>query len=180
LIVGGGGLLLFTAMDHLVLGLDLPQILAKLYVDSGLIRPRPSFRSGLLYGLMPVLPLALFSFSFAISAATHARGLVLTAWFWALLITLAALRLGLWYEDLVWENLNGYFSCPLLALLAAAVLGFGYRAYIRKEIGHLTSPFVLPARWWLWILLFLAGLLLAMALAASLAKHYPQLLKGGP
>ena len=38
--VGGGALLLFTTLDLMALGLDLPQILAKLYVDTGLIRPR--------------------------------------------------------------------------------------------------------------------------------------------
>src|SRR5436190_4293988 len=47
LAVGGGTLLLFTGLDLLALGLDLPQILAKLYVDSGLIHPAPVFRSGM-------------------------------------------------------------------------------------------------------------------------------------
>ena len=172
--VGGGTLLLFTALDLLALGLDLPQILAKLYVDTGLIRPRPVFESGLLPGLMGALPFAVFAFSFVLAAIAHSRALVLTAWFWAALLALAALQLGFWYEELVWDKLNGFFSCPLLALLATTVLWGGHRAYARKEIGHHTAPITLPARWWLWIILFLAGVLLALTLASSLAKHYPR------
>ena len=175
LAVGGGSLLFFTALDLLALGLDLPQILAKLYVDAGLIRPRPVFESGLLPGLMVALPFAVFSFSFVLSAIAHSRALVLTAWFWAALLALAALQLGFWYEELVWDRLNGFFSCPLLALLATASLFGGHRAYARKEIGHHTAPLTLPARWWLWIILFLAGVLMALTLASSLAKHYPRL-----
>src|SRR6266545_7476740 len=175
LAVGGGTLLLFTALDLLALGLDLPQILAKLYVDTGLIRPRPVFESGLLPGLMLALPFAVFAFSFVLSAIAHSRALVLTAWFWAALLALVALQLGFWYEELVWDKLNGFFACPLLALLAIAALWGGHRTYARKEIGHHTTPITLPARWWLWIILFLAGVLLALTLASSLAKHYPRL-----
>ena len=175
LAVGGGALLLLTAIDLLALGLDLPQILAKLYVGSGLIHPWPVFKSGLLYGLVLMLPVTVFSFSFVISAITHSRAMLVSASLWAVLITLAALRLGFWYESLVWENLNGWFSCPLLALMSNAVLWAGYRAYRRKEVGHHAAPIAIPARWWLWIILFLAGLLLAMTLAASLARHYPHI-----
>src|SRR5436190_8626490 len=135
LAVGGGALLLFTALDLLALGLDLPQILAKLYVDTGLIRPRPVFESGLLPGLMVVLPFAVFAFSFVLSAVAHSRALVLTAWFWAALFALATLQLGFWYEELVWDKLNGFFSCPVLAWLAMAALWGGHRAYARKQIG---------------------------------------------
>ena len=146
LTVGGGLLLLLTAMDLLALGLDLPQILAKLYVDSGLIRPWPIFKSGLLYGLVLMLPLTVFAFSFVLSAITHSRVMLLSAALWAILISLSALRLGFWYEELVWGHLNGLFSCPLLALLSAAVLGGGYLAYQRKEIGHHSAPITIPAR----------------------------------
>src|SRR5882724_1584046 len=59
LAMGGGTVLLFTALDLLALGLDLPQVLAKLYVDTGLIRPRPVFKSGLLYGLVLALPVVI-------------------------------------------------------------------------------------------------------------------------
>ena len=180
LIVGGGALLLLTAMKLLALGLDLPQILAKLYVDAGLIRPRPIFNTGLLYSLVLTLPLAVFALSFAFSAVTHSRRLILTASFWAALVSLGVLRLGFWYEDFMWSNINGYFTCPLLALLAVAALWGGARAYACKEIGRKSVPVTLPARWWLWSGLFLLGLLLGLTLAASLASHWSRLFPGQP
>lgn len=178
LAVGGGALLLLTAMDLLALGLDLPQILAKLYVESGLIRPLPAFKSGLLYGLVLVLPLTVFAFSFVISAITHSRAVLLSAALWSILISLTALRLCFWYEELVWRKLNGLFSLPVLAVLSAAALWGGYLAYQRKEIGHHSAPMAIPARWWLWIFLFIAGLILAMTLTVSLARHYLQIFIG--
>jgi hypothetical protein len=178
LTVGGGVLLLLTAMDLLALGLDLPQILAKLYVDSGLIRPWPVFKSGLLYGLVLMLPLTVFAFSFVLSAITRSRTVLLSAALWAILISLAALRLGFWYEEFVWGHLNGLFSCPLLAFLSVAVLAGGYFAYRRKEIGQHTAPIIIPARWWLWIVLFIAGLIMVMTLGSSLARHALRSLTG--
>jgi hypothetical protein len=172
LTVGGGALLLLTAIDMLALGLDLPQILAKLYVGSGLIRPWPVFRSGLLYGLVLVLPAAIFSISFVISAITRSRAVLLSASLWAILISLGALRLGFWYEGLMWDKLNGWFSCPLLVVLCVALVWGGYRAYRRKEAGHEAAPLAIPARWWLWIILCAAGLVLALTLIVSLARHY--------
>jgi hypothetical protein len=177
LTIGGGALLLFTSLDLLALGLDLPQILAKLYVDTGLIRPWPVFRSGMLYGLVLTFPLALFAASFVLSILTHSRALVLAAWFWGLLFSLAVLRVGFWYEDFVWENLNGFFSCPLLALVSVAVLWTGHRAFLQKEIGRHATPISMPPRWWLWMLVFLAGIFLALTLAASLASHYWRVFK---
>jgi len=176
LTVGGGALLLITAMDLLALGLDLSQILAKLFVESGLIHPWPVFKSGLLFGLVLVLPLSLFAFSFVISAITRSRALLLSAGLWSILISLAVLRFCFWYEELVWGKLNGLFSCPVLLFLSAAVAGAGYLAYQRKEIGRYSTPIAIPARWWLWIILFLAGLVIAMTLAVSLAKHYLEFL----
>jgi hypothetical protein len=178
LVVGGGGLVVLTALDLLSLGLDLPQILAKLYMNSGLIRPRPIFNAGLLYGLVLTLPLTIFLLSFAFSAVTHSRRLILTASFWSTLASLGVLRLGFWYEDLMWGSINGYCTCPWLALLAFATAWAGARVYAAKEIGQQSAPVALPARWWLWCGLFLLGLLLGLVLAASLAAHWSQLFPG--
>ena len=180
LVVGGGALLLLTGMDVLALGLDLSQILAKLFVDSGLIRPRPVFKAGLLYGLVLVLPLSVFAVSFVISAVTHSRPILLSASLWAILFSLGVLRLGLWYEELLWETFNGWFSCPLLALLAAGILWGGGRVYRRKEVGDQAAPMVIPARWWLWIALSVGALVSALALAASLARHYQHIFMSLP
>lgn len=178
LVMSAGALLVFTAMDLAALGLDLSQILAKLYVDSGLIRPSPVFRSGLLFGLVLALPLTVFSFAFVISAVTRSRGLLLSAPLWSILISLSALRLGFWYEELVWGGLNGRFSCPVLLLLSAAVLGGGYLAYQRKEVGYPAAPLAVPGRWWLWILLIGAAIVLTLTLTISLARHYLPILTG--
>ncbi len=177
LIVGGGALLLLTAADLLALGLDLPQFLARVYVDAGLIRPRPILHPGLLYSLVLTLPLAVFALSFACSAITHSRRLILTASFWATLVSLGVLRVGFWYEEFMWSDINGYLTCPLLALLAVAALWFGARAYDCKEVGRQSAPVTLPARWWLWMGLFLLGLLLGLTLAASLATPWSRLFR---
>ena len=115
LTVGGGALLLLTAIDMLALGLDLPQILAKLYVGSGLIRPWPVFRSGLLYGLVLVLPASIFSISFVISAITRSRAVILSASLWAILVSLGILRLGFWH----WEG-NGLWKLQRLLFVPLA------------------------------------------------------------
>jgi len=178
LVVGGGALLLLTCINLMALGLDLSQVLAKLFVDTGLIHPRPIFKSGLLYGLVLVLPWAVFAFSFVISAITHSRAVLVSAPLWAILISLTALRLGFWYEELVWRKLNGLFSCPLLAFMSTAALWGGYQIYRRKEIGHHTMPISIPLRWWLWIIVFIVGLITTMSLTTSLAKHYLRALIG--
>lgn len=174
LAVGGGSLLLLTSMNLVALGLDLPQVLARLYVETGIVRPHPIFKPGLLYGLVVALPVAFFSFAFTISALTHSRMLILLAWFWAALGGLALLQIGFWYEDLVWDKLNGYFACPLLVASAAACLVLGSFVFRQKEIRGPALPLTLPGNWWLWVLLFVIGLGLALALISSLARHFPQ------
>ncbi len=177
LVVGGGALLLFSAVDLLALGLDLPQRLTKISVQAGLVQPQPLLKTGFLYGLVLALPLAVFAVSFALSAVTHSRRLVLTASFWALLVSLGALRLGFWCENFIWGNLNGYFTCPLLTIIAVAVLWAGARAYARKEIGPQGAPIPLPARRWLWSGLFLLALLLGMGLASSRLTNWSRLFR---
>lgn len=172
-LVGGGTLLLLTAMNFLALGLDLPQVLARFYVDTGIIKPLPILKPGLLYGLVAALPFAVFAFSFGLSANTHSRMLVLTAWFWAALASLLFVQLGFWYEQLVWDSLTGFFSCPLLIVAGIGALGSGYCVYQRKEIGQPSAPFSVPARFWIWLGVFIIGVCLALALISSLAKHYP-------
>ncbi len=177
LVVGGGALLLFSAVDLLALGLDLSQRLTKIYVQAGLVQPQPLLKTGLLYGLVLTLPLAVFAISFALSAVTHSRRLVLTASFWAALVSLGALRIGFWYEDSVWGNLNGYCACPLLVVIAVAILWAGARAYACKEIGPQGTPITLPARWWLWSGVFFLALLVGMGLAWLLLTNGSRLFR---
>ncbi|MBI2928510.1 MAG: hypothetical protein HYY24_22810 [Verrucomicrobia bacterium] len=176
LAVGLGTLLFLTTINLLALGLDLPYVLGRLYIKTGLVRPEPMLKTGLLSSLVAALPVAVFCFGFALSAITHSRGLILTAWFWAALAALAVLQLGFWYEDFVWDSLTGFFSFPLLLLAGAGGLWIGGRLYMRKEVAEAAAPLTLPARWWLWLLVFVVGLALALALFSSLAKHYPKFL----
>ena len=175
LAVGAGTLLVLCMMNVVALGLDLPQVLARLYVQAGLIKPVPVLKPGLLYGLVVALPVTVFSISFTIASLTHSRMLILLSWFWAGIAALALLQIGFWYENLVWNTLNGYFACPLLIASSLAVLGAGFRVFRRKEIGKVSVPISLPGHWWAWIVLFVIGLGLALALIASLVRHMPHL-----
>ncbi|MDA1274230.1 MAG: hypothetical protein O2960_09285 [Verrucomicrobia bacterium] len=179
LTVGGGTFLGLTSFNLLTLGFDLPQVLARLYIDTGIVEPLPNLSLGLLSGLVVALPLAAFALSFAISAVTHSRWLVLTAWFWGGLAALTVLQLGFWYEELVWGYLTGDFSCPLLIGSACAGLMAGYFFYRRKEIGMPSVPLTLPGRFWVWLSLFLIGTGVGVTLIASIAKLVRQLLDAG-
>src|SRR5947209_6346232 len=77
LFVGLGTLLILCLMNVIALGLDLPQILARLYVETGLIKPLPQIKPGLLCGLVLALPVAVFAFAFTMSSITHSRSLIL-------------------------------------------------------------------------------------------------------
>ncbi|MHC1768604.1 MAG: hypothetical protein AB9869_30715 [Verrucomicrobiia bacterium] len=176
LVIGGGALLLFTVLDLLTLGLDLPQFLGRLYLDTGLLKPLPVLKPRLLYGLVLAFPLAVFAFSFALAAVSHSRMLILTAWFWSLLVAMSVTQLAFWYENAVWGELNGFCSGPLLMLLALAALWGGYRAYLQKEIGHHHQPLTLPPRFWLWLLMLGIGIALACVLISLLVRQYPNLL----
>jgi hypothetical protein len=179
LVVGVGSLLIFTVMDLLALGLDLSQALARLYVDTGLIKPLQVAQPGLLYGLVLAFPFALFAFSFTWAAVTHSRVQVFTAWFWGGLGALVVLRVGFQYEQLMWDKLNGLLTCPLLLALGVVALAGGCWQYQRKEVGPSVAPLQLPVHWWLWTLLFLLGLALALFLIAWLAREVPAFLTGG-
>jgi len=174
LIVGLGTLLFLCFMNVVALGLDLPQILARLYVQTGIIRPINVIKPGLLYGLIVALPVAIFAIAFTISTVTHSRILILLSWFWAGVAALATLQIGFWYENLVWDTLNGYFACPLLLAVSVGVLGYGYYSFRQKEVGKATNPITLPGHWWIWTILFAIGLGLALALITSLVRHLPQ------
>jgi hypothetical protein len=170
--VGMGTLLFLTSINLLALGMDLPLILLQLYVEAGIVKPRPALQPGLLYGLVVALPCTVFSFAFALAAMARSRWMILSAWFWAGVAAMAVLQLGLWYEELVWDKSTGLFSFPFLLAAGLAAAAFAYRAYSRKEVGPASAPITLPGRWWLWILLFLIGAAVASALFLSLTRRF--------
>lgn len=177
LMVGLGTLLFLCCMNVVALGLDLPQILARLYVQTGIIKPVAVIKPGLLYGLVVAIPVTVFAIAFTISAVTHSRILILLSWFWAGVATLALLQLGFWYEDLVWDTLNGYFACPFLVGSGVTVLGYGFRVFRNKEVGKPSIPITLPGHWWVWTILFAVGMGMALVLITSLLRHLPQFLQ---
>ena len=170
LVVGGGSLLLFTGMDFLALGLDLSQALARLYLDTGLVRPVQVSRPGWLSALVFALPWAVFCLSFALAACTHSRTQVFMSWFWASLGALVVLRAGLQYEQLVQGRMTCQIAVPLLMLVGGLALVAGYFRYCRKEIGPASSPIQLPGFWWMWTILFLVGAGAGLFLIAWLAR----------
>lgn len=176
LAIGGGSVLLFSVLDLLALGLDLSQALARLYLDTGLIRPRQVAQPGLLYGLVLAFPFAVFAFSFAGAAVARARPLVFTAWFWAGLVALSIMRVGFQYEEMRWTRINGVVACPALVMLGGVALVGGLFGFRRKEIGPAVAPLQLPGRWWAWALVFLLGLGLALLLLYWLARDLPAVL----
>jgi hypothetical protein len=176
LVVAGGSLLVFTLLDLLALGLDLPQFLARFYIDTGLLNPLPVLKPRLLYGLVLAVPFAVFAFSFALSAVSHSRMLILTAWFWGLLGAMTVTHVAFLYEDFVWGELTGFCSGPLLVTLGVVTLWAGHRGYLLKEVGYQYQPLTLPPRFWLWLLCLGIGIALAFLLVSLLVRQYPGLL----
>jgi hypothetical protein len=177
LLMGGGMLILFTLMDLVALGLDLSQAIARLYIDTGLLRPVDVLTPGLLYGLVVAFPLAVFSLAFSVAANARSRSLVLSAWFWAGLGALLVLRGGLFYETWHWGGWTGYVACPALVVSALGAVSLGYARYRRKEIAPPGKPFVIPTHWWLWGLLFLLGITLSLFLIRSILDEFVRILK---
>jgi hypothetical protein len=177
LAIGAGGLVLFTGLDFIALGLDLSQAIARLYIETGFLRPVEVFQPRLLYGLVAALPWAVFGLGFALAANAPSHSLVFTSWFWSGLLSLLLLRLGLFLETHYSGGWTGYITCPLLVLASLVGLGIGYRCYRRREITRTSKPLVIPAHWWLWGLLFVLGLTLSLFLIQSIARELIEILR---
>jgi hypothetical protein len=177
LLLGGGMLLVFTLMDMIALGLDLSQAIARLYIDTGILRPVEVLTPRLLYGLVAAFPLTVFCLGFVLAANARSRSIVLAAWFWATLGALVVLRLGLFYEIWHWGAWTGYVACPGLLVATGLILWGGYRYYVNKEIAPSVKPLVIPTHWWLWGLLFLLGITLSLFLVNSILNEFVRILK---
>jgi hypothetical protein len=175
LAVGGGALLLLTGINLLVLGLDLPQALSRLYYDAGLVKRQHPHNPASLYALVFAFPFTVFSGGFACAAVTRSRALVVTAWLWGGLASLSLLFLGGRYEELLWGHFRGTVTCPLLIIAGLVMLVGGWQGYRKKEVGPNAPRLQLPDRWWLWALAFLVGLALATALLTAVLKAWPGL-----
>ena len=176
LLLGLGSLLILSVMNSIAAGVDLPQLLGKLQHDASRIAPPSLFQAHVVPGVIFALPFTIFAFSFALAGATHSRTVVLTSWFWSLLVTLVLLYSGLQYEDHFLHELSGAFAFPFIVLTSGLALWAGHRAASRKEIEPGSGPLQLPPLWGLWVLGILASLGAAAFLAWLLAAQLPRLL----
>lgn len=164
-ILGLGGILLFTFLDLAALGLNLSDVLARLFLSAGLIEPLQLSQPGLLYGLVGAFPAAIFAFGFAMASLARSRTVAITAWLWGTLFALGTLRIGLELEEWRWDEFNGRIVTPLLVVATAGVLGLAEKLYGLKEAGAEAPPLKIPLSWWVWML---ALLLAALGVAALL------------
>ncbi len=176
LAISGGALLFFTLLDLLVLGLDLAQAIVRLYLDTGLIHPVEILKPRLLYGLVLAFPFAVFATGFSLAANARGRALAVTGWFWAGLVALIILKLGLFYEYWSWKVWTGLIACTGLGVAGCVALWTGYRLYRRKEIVPASKPFTMPSFWWLWLFLAISGLALTLFLVTSLWQELKKMM----
>ena len=179
LLFGGGSLLLFTGMTLAALNLNLSDVLNRLFLDTGLIQGLQGLQvrqPRLLYSLVVVFPFTVFAAGFSMAALARTRTVAFSAWVWGSLVALGLLRLSLWIEELLWDQLTGAISVPLLLILGFLVLLTAWRLYLRKEAGADASPLRIPLSWWGWLLaVFVAGGLVA-ALIVWFASNFSRIL----
>ncbi len=177
-VMAGGGLVVLTLLDMLALGLDLSQMAARLYVEAGVIRPIQVNTPGLLYGLVLLLPLAVFSVSFGIASLASSRWLAMASSLWGMLAGLVLVWTGFHYEQHLWGRWNGWVACPLLTMGSVGALLWAMHAYRRKEISHCSPPVQLPVYWWVWILISVCAAVVGIALTSWFAGELSTLLRG--
>lgn len=175
-VLGLGGLLLFTVLDLAALGLNLTDVLARLFLSTGLLQPVQLNQPGLLYGLVGAFPAAIFAFGFAMAAIARSRTVAMTAWLWGGFFALGTLRLGLELEEWRWDEFNGRFVTPLLAGASIGVLLLVDYMYGWKEAGAEAPPLRIPLSLWGWILALLLAAIGVVALLVWFASNFDKLL----
>lgn len=176
LLFGGGSLLLFTGMTLAALNLNLSDVLNRLFLDTGLIQGLQVRQPRLLYSLVVVFPFTVFAAGFSMAALARTRTVAFSAWVWGSLVALGVLRLSLWIEESLWDQLTGAISVPLLLTLGFLVLLTAWRLYLRKEAGADASPLRIPLSWWGWLLAVLVAGGLVAALIVWFASNFSRIL----
>lgn len=174
--LGLGGLVLFTAMDLGVLGLNLSDVLARLFLSTGLMQPVQINQPGLLYGLVAAFPAAVFAFSFAIAALARTRTVAFTSWLWGSLFALGILRGSLEMEEALFERFNGAAATPLLTVATAGVLWLADKLYQLKEAGTEAPPLKIPLSWWGWMVAVALAAIGVVALIDWFASNFVRLI----
>ena len=174
--LGIGTLAMFVGLDFIVLGLDWTATIHRVFINAGIMEATPDLKPGLLYGLAIGLPFFIFSFSYSLSSVARNRFLILSSWFWSVILALCVLYGGLKYEEIMWQEPTGYFCTSLFFIGGVASLWSGFRLYQQKEVGHYGAPISLPQWWWAWLLSILIGVAVAAVLVSSLVQRFPDLL----
>ncbi len=174
--LGLSTLLMFVALNFIVLGLNWSATLHRVFINAGIVQPSPELQPGLLYGLAVALPFFVFSFSYSLASVARVRFLILSSWFWSLLLALGLLYGGLQYEEVVWQAPSGFFCNSLFFLGGLAALWTGFRLYRNKEVGHYGAPITLPSGWWLWLISIVVGVGLAAMLVGAILRRFPGIL----
>ena len=156
-----------TLVGTLSIAYDLPQLLWRIFVETGFTEPFPHASPLFLYPLAVALSFATFAFSFLLAAEARTRGGVDGAWFLGVLLAGAVFLGGVLIERYAWHAVNGWVSIPLLLALGAAALVIGYLFYRFKE--GVARPTPVEARGgtgWVWIIV---GIIVAMFLLFAAA-----------
>lgn len=169
-------LTLFTLMNLVMLGLDLPQAITRFFLDLGLLDPQGALKHRFLPSLVWAFPLACYSLGFSLCANARSRGEVLASWIWAGLGALGILRLGLLWEYWEWHAWTGQMAFPALLAAAFGATVLGLRIYRTKEVVAPSKPWNVPAYWWAWALIFLGALGTISFLVISLGRELAKIL----
>lgn len=179
LIVGGGSVLLINTMSLVFLGSDLPQFIAGVTIQTGLAHDVS--REGLypFYGLLYGIPIVSFSICFVLSMLGRSRMIVMVSWVWGALVAIFLLHFGIYYEEAVLGEFTGRVSIPLLLLVSFGILVLGFRFFQSKQPGESGPPIAMPARWWLWVVLMILGVLGGTLATSSILEKYRSIISGG-
>jgi hypothetical protein len=168
LALGGAVVGAFVSLGLLSVALDLPQLVWGVFVNSGFTEPFPEARPGFIYALAFAIPAAAYAATFAVASIAQTRGTVGVSWILGGIGAGAVMGAGFIAEGLLWEELNGYVSTPLLLAATALAAQGGYYAYTRKEGVSRPAPMAGGgSRWWLWIVVAAVVFLLFTFLLAS-------------
>ena len=172
IVLGGGAVLAYCLIGALSIGLDLPQFVWSLVVDSGFTTPFGPRAETYLYFLATVIPLLMFACTFAGASLSRTRGGVWLSWLPAALITGLAIWLGCMAEELLWETINGYVCVLALLALGAMILLFGHTRYVRKEgISRPGRAGAGGGSWWIWIIVAVIVVFLLMMVTYRFAAE---------
>lgn len=177
--LGGSSILLLTGASLLAIGLDLPQRLWGIFVNSGFTEPFWT-AEGYTYALAFSVPAAVFAFSFAMSALAKWSSFVLFSGLLGAGCAAAILGLGLLCEQWLWGYLTGMVSCPALLALGAAGLFAGYLQYLRKEGISRPVPLGGASRVPLWYVMgIVAFIVLPLGLVVGVRVSHRSGVRGG-